>query len=91
MGDGSTFVGAKCLGLLLEENLDSICGPDGDTGAKEIGVFRPYGTCQAESRGKHRPIAFVSTAQPLAGFGFKDAVKFGCDRRPGCAGILELQ
>ena len=89
-GSGELFLSrVKCLDLLVEENLDTICGPDGDAGAEKIGVLCPDWTCQAESRGQHRPVAFVSTAQSLTGVDFKDAIEFRCDGLDQAAQIFE--
>jgi len=87
--DSSIFFGCKRASLLLQEDFDSTCRPDGDTGTKKIGIFCPDGTAQAKGGSEHRPAGFVSHAQSLAGIGFKDAVKFARDRLNQAAQVFE--
>src|SRR5579859_3340423 len=86
---GSFLGKVQYLRLLLEEDLDSGCGPDSDARAEEIGVFSPYWAGQGESGGEHRPVAFVATAQSLTGFDFKGAIKFRCDGLDQAAQVFE--
>ena len=66
---------AECFGLLLEEDFNAICGPDGDAGAEEVGVLGPDGAGQGESGSENGTVTFVAAAQSLAGFGFKDTIE----------------
>jgi hypothetical protein len=77
------------LCLSLEKNLDSICSPHRDAGAEEIRIFGPHCTCQSECCGEYWPITFVSTAQSLSGFAFKDGVKFGSNRLDVVSQVFE--
>jgi hypothetical protein len=65
--------------LFLKKNFDSICGPHRDARTEKIGVLGPNWTSQPECCCEYRPIAFVSTAQTLPGFAFKDRIEFGRD------------
>src|ERR1700704_4308713 len=70
----------KRLYLSVEKNLDSICSPHRDASTEKICIFGPHCTCQSECCGEYWPITFVSTAQPLPGFAFKDGIKFRSNR-----------
>src|SRR5438309_9616666 len=79
----------KRLCLFLEKNLDSICSPHRDASGEEIRIFGPHCTCQSECCGEYWPITFVSTAQSLSGFAFKDGVKFGSNRLGDVSQVFE--
>jgi hypothetical protein len=70
------FTESRSGGLPHKIDLDSICRPHHDASAEEIRIFGPHCTCQSECCGEYWPITFVSTAQSLSGFTFKDGVKF---------------
>src|SRR5467141_2787541 len=79
----------KRLCLFLEKNLDSICSPYRDASTEKIRIFGPHCTCQSECCGEYWPITFVSTAQPLQGFAFKDGIKFRSNRLDDVSQIFE--
>src|SRR5690349_12167458 len=79
----------KRLCLSLEKNLDSICSPHRDTSTEKIRIFGPHCTCQSECCGEYWPITFISTAQPLPGFAFKDGIKFRSNRLDDVSQVFE--
>ena len=60
---------------LLQEDLDPIRRPHCNTGSEEIFIFSPNPASQSQRGCQHRPVALVSTAQPLPSLVFTDAVK----------------
>src|SRR5437660_10667119 len=87
----STSFILRFMGLCLsfEKNLDSICSPHGDASTEKIRIFGPQCTCQSECCGEYRPITFVSTAQPLPGFAFKDCIKFRSNHLDDVSQVFE--
>jgi hypothetical protein len=62
------FVRFRWRCLSLEEDLDAICGPDCDTGSKEIGILRPDAASESEGTSQYGPVSFVATAQAQSSF-----------------------
>ncbi len=79
----------KRLCLSLKKNFDSICSPHRDASTEKIRIFGPHCTCQSECCGEYWPITFVSTAQPLSGFAFKDGIKFRSNRLDDVSQVFE--
>ena len=74
------FVRFRWRCLPLEENLDAICGPDCDTGPKEIGILRPDAASESESTSQYGPVSFIATAQAQSSFAFKDGINIRTNR-----------
>jgi hypothetical protein len=77
------------LCLSLEKNLDSICSPHRDASTEKIRIFGPHRTSQSECCGEYWPITFVSIAQPLPGFAFKDGIKFWSNHLDDVSQVFE--
>src|ERR1700689_2543900 len=73
-------LGFNRLQLLPEEDLNPVGGPDGDPGAKEVGIFRPDGTGQGKRCRDYRPVVLVPVVNSLAGLRFEKRIEVGSHR-----------
>jgi hypothetical protein len=63
------------------QDLDAICGPDCDTGSKEIGILRPEAASESESTSQYGPVSFAATPQAQSSFAFKNGINIGTTNR----------
>ncbi len=70
-------------------NMRAASGSHRDASTEKIRIFGPRCACQSECCGEYWPITFVSTAQPLSGFAFKDGIKFRSNRLDDVSQVFE--